>query len=464
MVPTQNGTYRTPRTYSGTGGAITSTPGTALNAWVGITSAGTAVGYVGTTTKLYSLTGRTATGTDRSKGGGYTNTAVHWCFEQFGNYTLATNGVDAIQVRDATGSSAFADLGGTPPGTAKFLVTQANAVLAFNLDSGGNMWAASDIGDHANWTTGESVADTPISQRAGAITAAVAFGDEVIVFKASSIYRMRYVGSPVYWTVDLIADGIGAMWQGSVCNCGDALVFNGLAGTYIFDGATFRKADSLGFRGPLSSGAASTAPTFRAALWMPSEKNVWFWRAEASSGDPTIYVYSLISDSWGLTGAYRGGQSSVQIVAPKPFDGSVDARWAFWGVPDENSIVAISHDGTIYSSSLDWGTAGANALVAGLFGSPGDQDIYVSRITPLLCGSEGAAPTSATALTCEIRGYNSERQRGGTGLLLTITSATDQCRFDVGKEAKFIEAQIYSSTSKFEIEDVLVDSRPGGMS
>jgi hypothetical protein len=153
MIPNVRGNYMTANVGVTITGAGPATPGTTLRAWVGLLPSGATQAYTGTTTKLYATDYTTFT--DRSKGGGYSNTATDWNFTQFGNFTIATNNVDPIQVRDATGVAAFADLAGTPPTTAKIVLTQSNAVLAFNTNSGGQYWAASDVLNQANWTTGK---------------------------------------------------------------------------------------------------------------------------------------------------------------------------------------------------------------------------------------------------------------------------------------------------------------------
>jgi hypothetical protein len=132
--PMRSGAYRTSYIHTQKVGAGPSSPGTTLRAWCALLPDDSAVGYIGTTTKLYQYDG-TSTFTDRSVGGGYTNTATDWSFAQYGNNTYATNRVDNIQVRDSSGSSAFAALAGSPP-KASILVTQADQLILFDLNDG----------------------------------------------------------------------------------------------------------------------------------------------------------------------------------------------------------------------------------------------------------------------------------------------------------------------------------------
>lgn len=165
LIPTNRETYRTAPVFVTATLTAQSTAGTTLRSWCGLVNSGTGVGYVGTTTKIYSSADGLITFTDRSKGGGYTSTATDWSFEQYGNITIASNGVDAMQYRDATGGGAFADIAAAP--IAKIVVVQSNVLLAFGIASNLHCWQASDVGDYTNWTTGDAVTLTPILARPG---------------------------------------------------------------------------------------------------------------------------------------------------------------------------------------------------------------------------------------------------------------------------------------------------------
>lgn len=463
MVPTSRGTYKTPATYTATAASPTA-PGTALNAWVTQVVSGAAVAYVGTTTKLWSFT-TAPVFTDRSIAGGYTSTATDWGFAQFGNYTLATNGVEQIQVRDATGVGAFANLGGSPPATAKIIVVQSNAVLAFNLDSGGHNWAASDVGNHANWTTGDAVADTPILARPGPITAAIAFGNDVIVFKESSIYRMRYVGSPVYWTVDLIADGIGALYPEQAVVCGDALFFCGPSGAFLYDGATFRRVDrETGF----SDGTPELGNLFvnsRAMMYWPSTASVWLHHDE---GD--IYVYNAESDRWGSFTA-RKTTVGTELVAHVLLTGTVAAQRAFGGTGAGTDTKAFFVDpadttNTLMTGGGEWDGVTDASIGTGFMGLGPNTDTIFSRVTPLLVGDITATShgqPSAAQMSCALAAYATPIVEGATTPAASpVTSATNSKRFDFLYTARYMTFSISCTASNWEIDDVEVEMKRGG--
>lgn len=353
MYPNRLGQYVTAPVFGTVTGAGPATPGTSIKAWAALKVDGTAIGYVGTSTKIWSTTNFSAF-TDRTKVGGYT--ATTWSFAQYGNFTVATNNSNPIQVRDATGGAAFADLGGSPPSTAKILVTQSNVLLAFNLNSGANCFAASDVGNHANWTTGDAVASTAITHRPGPITAAVAFKDVVIVFKSSSIYRLRYVGSPYKWTVELIADGNGVETMDAVISCGDVLFFVGLFGQFIFDGSTFRPADD-GFNDPVDPVISPTA--IDSSIYLPNEGAVWVTHFGATfDNGSNAFIYNRYSDRWGCLGFYNGG--ATQLTSYVPITGAPEAVSAIFGnnFASRVYVVDLALNPCVVVSTLRWGQHG----------------------------------------------------------------------------------------------------------
>lgn len=448
MLPSMDGSYRTAPVFATITGAGPSSPGTTLNAWLGVTPAEGVTYYVGTTTKLYRAAS-IASFTDSSKSGGYTSSAQAWSFSQFGNYTVATNGVDAPQVRDATTANAFADLGGTPPSTAKIAVVQSNVLLFFNTNSGGASWAASDVGNHANFTTGEA-ASGAIHHRPGAITAAVAFKDEVIVFKGGSVYRMRYVGSPIFWLVELIADGIGVGSQGAVCNCGDSLVIMSVAGAYLFDGASFRKIEAPSV--PLAASAS-----LKEGLYVPHHYSVWFQL------NNIIYVYNLASDRWGKFEVYKTS-ASTSTDTYRLVGGPIAARIGVASGVMENLIymIDLASNPCVVSSSGAWGSQSGtvSAYLHTAYIGNRQIDSTFTRLIPAAKDHElGGTETTTMTLTPYV--YTSPRAGAATAKS-NVSASSDVPRFDFTYAAKFMSFKIAVSAGPTQIEDVIVESKPAG--
>lgn len=461
-VPTQYGTYRNAPGFLGGGSQVAGQ--TTLSAWQGALPSGSLTKVAGTTagggsatdSKLYTWSGTTFT--DRSLAGDYTDSATYWSFAQYGIYTLASNGVDAIQVRDATGVAAFANLGGTPPSTAKYLVVQSNAVLAFNTNSGGQYWAASDIGNHANWTTGEA-ASGPINHRPGAITAAAAFRDEVIVFKEDSCYRMRYVGSPVFWIVDLISDKYGAMGPGSVAVCGDFIaVCDYKNGAYAFDGSGFRRLDE-----GIKSFLIASANTPIAAQYFRNQETI-LWNVPTAA----FLVYNVRADAWGkFTAQQPDSDSNTPTHVLMTGNGIYDCMRGVTLIQTDNNdpvLTSFQEDEAAGSNN----TALDGYVTTSLFGQHGAVT-FIDRLTPALKTPDSIVATTnvpaATALTCTPY-YQSNPEGTATSRSAVSCSTAGEKRFDVsgtGSSAPWQKFKITFTNTPWEIDDVIVSSKVSGV-
>lgn len=473
MLPCRSGGYAPPSVFTQQVGAGPSSPGTTLRAWCALLPDDTAVGYVGTTTKLYHYDGAT-TFTDRSIGGGYTNTATDWSFAQYGNNTYATNRVDNIQVRDSTGSSAFADLGGTPP-KARILVTQADQLLLFDLNDGAekpDAYAACAPGDPTDWSGASATTATRIRHRPGKITAAVAFRDYVLVFKRSSVYRLYYTGNSTFkWKVELIAIGRGAFGKHDVVNCGDEVIFRGPGGAWRFDGASFKSISD--WFDPTPAMTTAISGSF-ASYYRPGSARVYF----AIADNITRYlVYNLVSDAWGLMAQTASDQIVTGYI---PFTGEPAALETFEGanlfLGDRGLICKLSANPSVYDADSAWDTGsvvGHNAyLVSNLIGEGPRQIRTFTGITPVFVdpadySSTAQVPPGQGDIDLAWHAFNtpfpgpSYSERVATG---TASSATAARKFTFLASAAYLQVDIKipHGDGHCEIGDVIVDSVPAG--
>jgi hypothetical protein len=170
----------------------------------------------------------------------------------FGDVIIACNNAVTAQKRNAldlTGATLFSDLGGaTAAPTANTCCVAANFVFLGACGNWSTVTGARDIlawsaiGDHTDWRVNPQVTQSSYAQfvdTPGAITAVRQFRDGVVVFKANSMYRGRYVGagpnSPI-WDFERISDEIGCIGHRSVVNTGEALVFVHAHDIYAYDG------------------------------------------------------------------------------------------------------------------------------------------------------------------------------------------------------------------------------------
>jgi hypothetical protein len=253
--------------------------------------------FAGTQTKLYEYVG--AAWVDRSKAGDYVGSPdSRWSFAQFGNFSIAANGVEPIQ---ASETLAYASIAGAP--IAKIVCTAANFVLAFNTSTAADQWACSGIFDHTTWTpslTTQANAGRLVAT-GGAITAGLTFGQQVVVYKARSMYLGTYVGVPAVWQFDQVQGEVGCVGQEAVCDVMGAHVFVGEDNIWLFDGVRPR---------PLADGSvrqwfiANLSPRFKNRTIVSFERRfnrVWiFFPSTASEGDPDLaLVYQMTTARWG---------------------------------------------------------------------------------------------------------------------------------------------------------------------
>lgn len=188
--------------------------------------------------------------TETVEGSGYTGIedetinqiASTWSFVEWGNWMLATNGVDAPQVWKGT---SFAALTGTPPTTAEILLKWKSFVLAFNTNTAGNHYAWCDEDDVENWVVGSASAagDNIIRDLDSDIIAAVPLGSDIAVYSEDRQVIIKYSGSPFYFGHFPGLKGIGAVSKQSVVPVGRMNYGLSRQGFFRTDGSTFEYLD-----------------------------------------------------------------------------------------------------------------------------------------------------------------------------------------------------------------------------
>jgi hypothetical protein len=458
----RSGAYRTPYLFTSLGATAPGTPGTTLRAWCGLLPDDTAVAFVGTTTKLYQYDGAT-TFTDRSIAGGYTNTATDWSFGQYGNITIATNRVDAVQVRDSSGSSAFANLAGSPP-KARIAVTQADQVLLFDLNDGAekpDAFATSAPGDHTDWSGAGATTATRIRHRPGKITAAIAFRDYVLVFKRSSVYRLTYTGSSTFkWRVELIAVGRGAWGKHDVVNCGDIIVLSGPGGVWTFDGASFRGITD--YYGELT--------TAKGSYFQPIDQNVVFVVGSGVDAE----IYNVVSDSWGRSNFHRttDGSSVVTGLSFRPMTGDPAALRTFVGLTtysrDATMLLNLSNATPVYRDAATlWGGgtfAASASLTTGVDGLGGRTVTAFSELMFDWSTSIEASNIAPVAGEMLANIFTLTSKDSSDTLVASPSSAGDQRRFDFQVSSPYMRATVNIDADEgyVEINDYTVNMQSAG--
>lgn len=206
-------------------------------AFFAIKSDGSIKIFAGTSTKLYTLNNTTYAWSDVSKGAS-TYSALSsnhvWQFRQFNNYVIAVQQNAAPQVFDLTSSSAFDDLGGSPPNAAyieivgRFVVLSGLASYPYRIQ-----W--SGLNATTTWTSGVNSSDYQDFSDGG-IVRGVAGGENGIVFQDQVIRRMTYVpGSPLIFQFDRVSQDKGLAAPYSIIRAGERVFFYSTQGFGVID-------------------------------------------------------------------------------------------------------------------------------------------------------------------------------------------------------------------------------------
>lgn len=197
----------------------------------------TVYNFVATNTNIYQLDSGTFTSRKGSLTGGNTD---FWTFTQFGNYVIASNGVDAPQYYLMGTSTNFANLSaiatdGTPPlfrvsGVIRdFLVTG-------NISNATNRIQWSGINDISTWTEGSKSADFQDLPGSGGRVVAITSGEVGYVFRQNQIVRMDFVGGATVFRLSVISPNRGAVYGKTVCQDNRRVFFYADDGFFQIDG------------------------------------------------------------------------------------------------------------------------------------------------------------------------------------------------------------------------------------
>jgi hypothetical protein len=183
--------------------------------------------FAGTSTKLYLLSNTDFTWSDVSKAAGTYSalpTADQWQFAQFGNFVIAVQANTAPQVFDLTSSTAFADLGGSPP-QARYISVVGRFVVLSGLLNNPYRIQWSGLNATTTWTSGVNSSDFQ-DEPDGGIVRGVAGGEYGVIFQETAMRRMAYVpGSPLIFNIERITQDKGLMAPYSLIAAGERIFF-----------------------------------------------------------------------------------------------------------------------------------------------------------------------------------------------------------------------------------------------
>lgn len=399
---------------------------------------------------------------------------------RYGGITLAALALGAgtrLQAATSFGGS-FADVAGSPTDK-NIIAIQSSAVLLFS--SSFNTWAASDVGDYTNWSTGESASGTIFSQP-GNISAAISYGNDVFAFKPGSIHRMTYVGGAIKWQVQTAWVGLGVPDRASLSTTDQStqdwaiatqhgIVFYGGNGNiYLFDGVSEPKC--------LNPETTIPVETIRGVFtYDPIEDRLCIAPGNGSSATGTAltegssatftslyYYYSFPFDAWGagvgsnaeLQQSGNGAVSSGVVRGNYYNRNEVSSKPAFWATQ------ASGIGGDVKRCSPTSPASGSSGyLQTKKVGRP-DRKTTFTRLIPLLRHRTDLGTDSA-ALSFELFRELEDTSAQNTN---SVVESTTRKRFDLLGAANtdnFGRFKVTWTDLDVEVDDFLVVSEDAGV-
>lgn len=332
--------------------------------------------FAGTAAAIYELA--SGSWTDRSAVGGYTGGAdTQWSIAQFGDSTLMSNGVEAIQ---KSTTAAFAAIAGAP--IAEIVFSVGAFVMALNVNDGASKpdgWHCCAAYDETDWA--EAVSTQSASGRLvstpGELTAGGRLGEYAVAYKAKSLFLGQYVGPPSVWDWRQVPGGeAGCVGKKAWCDLDGRHFFVGDDNFWLFDGAQPIQLGNGVLRDWFSTECSASYKYKTECHYDKTNGLVWiFYPSTASSTLDRALVYHVNTKRWGrvtvsIETALEYITSSVTIDDLDDYAATIDALPAisfdspYWSTSARApAVVNTSHQiqtftGPSSSSSLTTGDVG----------------------------------------------------------------------------------------------------------
>jgi len=242
-------------------------------------------------------------------------------FTQFGDYIIASNGVDAPQYFLMGTSTGFANLStistaGTPPtfrvsGVIRdFLVTGNIIDYSTTPDTETrNRVQWSGLNDITSWTPGTKQADYQDLPGSGGQVVAITSGEYGYVFRQNEIIRMDYVGGATVFRFSVISPNRGATYGKTVCQDNRRAFFYADDGFFEVNGDQVKPigAEKVNrfFDTDLNKAfsdriTAAVDPFNQLAIWLyPSSNNT----SNTTGICDRVIIYNYVTEKWSIADA-----------------------------------------------------------------------------------------------------------------------------------------------------------------
>ncbi len=235
--------------------------------------------------------------------------AFAWRFDSFGEVMLAVQSSNVLQqsVGPAAGV-AMTDVSGAP--AANTMAVQSGFVMLGGTTTGGwnypDGWWCSGLQRYDLWTPDIATqsAQGRLTQTPGAITRMISYRDNILAFKADSLLRGAYIGTPQIWGWSVVSTDIGMAGHDAVTQAEGILYWLGADGFYRHNGGSIERIKSAPWNFFREAIGADTNFTFVQCVWDAVRRVVrWYYPGRnAVGGTLTECVsYHVESDRWGYS-------------------------------------------------------------------------------------------------------------------------------------------------------------------
>lgn len=237
VIPVIDG-YRQYRSLNATTSALNSACKGAFSAQ---SSSRNNFSYAGSGSKLYQISGTDWVDQSKASGTYAVLEGDSWEFLKWGETVIAVGGINAstpvppqVITMGATGSTEFADLGGSPPQTRHAAVVRDFVVLG-NIYEDATDYPSrlrwSGINSSTTWGTDpQTQSDYNDLAGEGGWIRGIRGGEYGVIFQERSIWKMDYIGPPVIFAFNETLPGVGTSCPNSLVQYGDDIYFLGQTG------------------------------------------------------------------------------------------------------------------------------------------------------------------------------------------------------------------------------------------
>ena len=266
--------------------------------------------FVANNTDIFQLDGGTFTSRKGSLTGGNTD---YFTFTQFGQYVVASNGVDAPQYYLMGTSTNFANLSSIATSGSVPVFKVSGVVRDFfitgNHTNNSNRIQWSGINDLTTWASGTKQSDLQDLPGSGGQIVHITSGEIGYVFRQNQIIRMDYVGGATVFRLSVISPNRGAVLGRTVCQDNRRVFFYADDGFFEINGDNVisigaekvnRFFDANVNKAYTDRICAAVDPFNQLALWLyPSVNNT----SNTTGICDRILIYNYATKKWSLAEA-----------------------------------------------------------------------------------------------------------------------------------------------------------------